>query len=131
MVVVALATLVVVWRAAEESRKEYEEEMEELGLDDDQAYPKWGEIRGVSSFSFLMGYAIEVAFALFLYFPLFGTVLFSGVLGCGRIPILGGRPLEVRREQKREQKKRANRGSRLRPSTLSTSDSDNFDDEIC
>ena len=130
MVVVAMATLVVVWRASEESREQYEEEMEALGIDDDVAVPRWGEIRGVSSFSFLMKYAIEVTLALFVYYPIFGTILFSGVLGCGRIPVLGGRPREVLQEQKRLQKK-TKRGSSGLQHLSSTSDSDNFDDDIC
>jgi len=130
MVVVAIATLVVVWRASEESREQYEEEMEEMGVDDDVAVPRFGEIRGVSSFSFLMNYAIEVTLALLVYYPLFGTVLFSGVFGCGRIPVLGGRPRELHLEQKRQQR-RANRGSSTLQRRSSTSDSDNFDDEMC
>ena len=130
MIVVAMATLVVVWRAAEETRTQYEEEKEELALDDD-AYPAWGEIRGVSSFSFLVNYAVEVCLAMMLYFPLFGTILFSGILGCGRLPMLGGRPYEVRKEiaraRRRSQASSSHRSSRLRSRTSS----DIFDDEIC
>ena len=130
MIVVALATLVVVWRAAEETRNQYEEEKEELGLGDD-AYPEWGEIRGVSSFSFLVNYAVEVCLALMLYFPLFGTILFSGVLGCGRIPVLGGRPYEVRKEIARERKRLEGSSSRRSRRLQSRTSSDAFDDEIC
>ena len=50
-------------------------------------------------FSFLVGYALELVFALFIFYFTTSTVFFSGILGCGRIPILGGRPYEVRREK--------------------------------
>jgi len=50
-------------------------------------------------FSFLVGYALELVFALFVFYFTTSTVFFSGILGCGRIPILGGRPYEVRREK--------------------------------
>lgn len=45
-------------------------------------------------YSFLKGYALEWAFSLFVYYPMFETILFSGALGCGSIPVLGGRPYE-------------------------------------
>jgi len=46
--------------------------------------------------SLVMAYLLQLFLALFIYFPLIGTVMFSGVLGCGRLPLLGGRPREVR-----------------------------------
>ncbi|KAL3788336.1 hypothetical protein ACHAWO_008565 [Cyclotella atomus] len=49
-----------------------------------------------TKYAFLVGYAVELTIALFLYYPLTSTMFFSGVLGCGRIPILGGRPFELR-----------------------------------
>ena len=36
--------------------------------------------------------------AFFVFYFITSTILFSGVLGCGRIPILGGRPYELRKE---------------------------------
>ena len=145
IVMVALATLVVVWRASEESREQYNEESEETQLqlnDEDTSFiptrTQFGEIQGVESFQFLLGYGVEVALALFVYWPIFGTLLFSGVLGCRRLPFIGGRPREVRLEQQKAQR-RANR--RMNSRTGSTcsdgtqSDiprmSDVFDDEIC
>jgi len=53
------------------------------------------------SYSFLMSYAMELVLALVVYNPLVGTILFSGILGCGRLPILGGRPYEVHQEERR------------------------------
>ena len=57
--------------------------------------------RDPSAYDFLIGYAVELALALVVYNPLVGTVLFSGILGCGRIPILGGRPYELDAERRR------------------------------
>lgn len=59
------------------------------------------------SFRFLLGYLVEFVLALFVYYPVTVTIIFSGVLGCnGRIPILGGRPREMKKEQRYLQRKR-------------------------
>ena len=47
-------------------------------------------------FRFLFGYMIEIFLSLFVSTPLVQTVVFSGVLGCGCIPFLGGRTQSVR-----------------------------------
>lgn len=49
--------------------------------------------------NFLYGYLIELVLSLFAYTPMVQTLVFSGILGCGRIPVLGGRPLSIRRER--------------------------------
>mmetsp|Transcript_19881 Transcript_19881/g.35745 ORF Transcript_19881/g.35745 Transcript_19881/m.35745 type:complete len:236 (+) Transcript_19881:284-991(+) len=49
-----------------------------------------------SDIAFLVGYALELVFALFVFYFVTSTVFFSGILGCGRIPFLGGRPYEIR-----------------------------------
>ncbi|KAL7497073.1 hypothetical protein ACHAWT_008449 [Skeletonema menzelii] len=49
-------------------------------------------------FSFLLAYSLELIFAFFVFYFLTSLVFFSGILGCGRIPILGGRPYELRKE---------------------------------
>ncbi len=49
-------------------------------------------------FSFLLAYSFELIFALFVFYFITSTVFFSGILGCGRVPILGGRPYELRKE---------------------------------
>mmetsp|Transcript_2962 Transcript_2962/g.8616 ORF Transcript_2962/g.8616 Transcript_2962/m.8616 type:complete len:278 (-) Transcript_2962:1250-2083(-) len=53
---------------------------------------------GGHGFSFLISYAIECILSFFLFDPIIAFVLFSGVLGCFRLPILGGRPWEMRSE---------------------------------
>lgn len=58
----------------------------------------------MSALDFLLSYGLELTFAFILYNPLIGFILFSGALGCcGRIPILGGRPYEVRQEKRKQQ----------------------------
>lgn len=59
---------------------------------------------GSYRFTFLVGYAIELTVALFFFYFLTSTVFFSGILGCGRLPILGGRPYELWREEVRNKK---------------------------
>jgi len=60
------------------------------------------KIDGIQSFDFLIGYLVELGLALFLYFPLIGTILFSGFLGCKTMPFLGGRPRELKREKRKQ-----------------------------
>ena len=59
------------------------------------------EVGEAQEFNFLVGYLVEMVLALFIYYPLGGTILFSGILGCGCIPLLGGRPAEVAAEKKK------------------------------
>lgn len=102
----AVASFCVVLRASLED--DYEEEngnttIASAGLSDDQV-----DLLGFSdksSFDFLLSYAIELALALFIYFPIVGTILFSGFLGCGKVPLLGGRPYEYAQEQRRIERK--------------------------
>jgi len=60
----------------------------------------------LGEFSFIVKYAVELLLSWFVWFPLFSTVMFSGVLGCGVLPVLGGRP----RDKKRVEKDLAERG---------------------
>lgn len=55
-----------------------------------------------NKFAFLVGYALELVVALFVFYFITSTVFFSGLLGCGRIPILGGRPYEIWKEKRKE-----------------------------
>ena len=65
------------------------------------------EFEDKRSFKFLLGYLVEFVLALFVYYPIAVTILFSGVLGCnGRIPVLGGRPREMKKEKRYEMSKR-------------------------
>ncbi|KAL7482931.1 hypothetical protein ACHAW6_013074 [Cyclotella cf. meneghiniana] len=59
-------------------------------------------------FRFLIGYLVEFAVSLFVMNPLIEFTLFSGVLGCCSLPVLGGRSREVALERKadKEQQKK-------------------------
>lgn len=57
------------------------------------------EIIGEARFAFFVGYALELVFALFIFYFITSTVFFTGILGCGRLPVLGGRPYELWKEK--------------------------------
>ena len=98
--VVAAATLIVVVRA----KMDYEGQTSIPYIQDKNS--TLSEIFDVNDFeledfSFLKAYCIEFAVSLFLYYPFLETVLFSGILGCYRLPVLGGRPYEIKKEMKK------------------------------
>ena len=76
-------------------------ELETAGLVDDQISFSDIERQDVR---FLLGYVMEFAMALLVYYPIGSLVLFSGILGCGRLPILGGRPRDCLMEKQNLQK---------------------------
>lgn len=110
----AIASFCVVLRASLSDDDEEEvEELQSAGISDDQI-----DLLGFSdksSFDFLLSYSVELALALFIYYPIVGTILFSGILGCGKVPILGGRPYEVLQEKKQIERKRRREARRRRP----------------
>lgn len=69
------------------------------------------KINQASLYNFLITYATQIALSLFVFYPLIGTILFTGILGCGHVPILGGRPYEIMMEEKRLQKKARKRSA--------------------
>eukprot|EP00573_Skeletonema_grethae_P000117 CAMPEP_0201688220 /NCGR_PEP_ID=MMETSP0578-20130828/1973_1 /ASSEMBLY_ACC=CAM_ASM_000663 /TAXON_ID=267565 /ORGANISM="Skeletonema grethea, Strain CCMP 1804" /LENGTH=200 /DNA_ID=CAMNT_0048172451 /DNA_START=438 /DNA_END=1040 /DNA_ORIENTATION=- len=83
------ATSVVVLRLNANTNKENENPTDDIV-----------EMAGLepTRFSFLLAYSFELIFALFVFYFLTSLVFFSGILGCGRVPILGGRPYEMRKE---------------------------------
>ena len=97
----SLAAFLVLWRASHPSEIEDEaaQENDGDGDGDDDLYVDWQGFEGAGSFSFLAKYSVELVMAWFVHFPVMGSILFSGVLGCGRLPVLGGRPRDVRRVQ--------------------------------
>jgi hypothetical protein len=62
---------------------------DEVGLTDEITHIHKEDVQ------FLLGYAVEFSLALLVYYPLCSFLFFSGVLGCGFIPGLGGRPREI------------------------------------
>lgn len=75
--------------------QQQEDQLENIEFDD---------IQGIESFSFVFKYGMELLLAWFVYFPIMGSVLFSGILGCnGKLPLLGGRPRDVELMRRQEQ----------------------------
>lgn len=110
VLVIAAATLVVVVRA----KMDHEGETSIPYIQDKNA--TLSEVFDVQSFevedfSFMKAYCIEFAVSLFIYYPFLETLLFSGVLGCYRLPVLGGRPYAVRKEMKQNNGSRGSRSS--------------------
>jgi len=54
----------------------------------------------VSDFQYLHGCLLELAISLFVYTPMMQIILFSGILGCGVLPVLGGRFYTLRNERR-------------------------------
>ena len=99
ILVIAAATLVVIIRA----KMDHEGETSIPYVQDkNTTLAEVFDVNGfeLEDFSFMKAYCIEFAVSLFIYYPFFDTILFSGVLGCYRLPVLGGRPYEVRKEMK-------------------------------
>ena len=67
------------------------------------------------SLQFLYAYFVEMLLSLFLYSPIIQLIFFSGVLGCGRLPVLGGRPRSIRLEKRQQEKTGAGQVDEKRP----------------
>ena len=99
----AVSSFLVVVRATLTDNKEDSGLHNSAGLVDDEIQPLTG-FEDKSSFQYLLSYGVEIALALLVWYPIVGTILFTGILGCGRIPVLGGRPYEVWQEGNRRRK---------------------------
>jgi hypothetical protein len=103
LLVTALASFAVVLRASLTDHEEIDfSQSNSAGLLDDTIDVGEGfreAAENVGALEFVMGYFVEFVLALFVYSPLFMTLLFNGYLnciGCGKIGKLGGRPFEMR-----------------------------------
>ena len=105
--VVALASFIVLLRASLDSEGVALTDLDSGGLVDDQIHI--AQVHGIESFQFLLSWLIEVAMAMFLWYPILGSILFSGILGCGTLPLLGGRPRDVKVEEWQNAKKAVRR----------------------
>jgi len=120
-ILVSLSTYILVLRTRLENHKKMREEDADAEID-------WNQVNGVESLQILLGYSVELGLALFVYYPMLGTILFSGILGCGNLPFLGGRPREVHQEL---DKKASTLSKRMKNSNINyDSDNDSSDDEI-
>jgi hypothetical protein len=110
----AVATLAVLLRASMG-------EPEDDSINDTNSLEEWysqgsqriGQItqQSISAYDFLLTYGMELCLSYFVYYPLLGTLFFSGILGCYRIPVLGGRPYEVQQEERKKQRQSWRRSS--------------------
>jgi hypothetical protein len=100
----AIATFVVVLRASLNEQEESDATIvQSSGLINNSIQVRY--VHDKSAYEFLISYVVELALALFVYYPVIATVLFTGILGCGTVPILGGRPYEVKQEKRLEQQR--------------------------
>lgn len=104
--VLALASCVVVIRASMEEGETTVPLFQNRTREDFADLLDFDEF-AMEDYSFLRGYALEFAVSLFVYYPLFETILFSGILGCCGVPILGGRPYAMKKEAKAVMKSRS------------------------
>lgn len=106
VIVVAVSSFIVVLRATIDSNGEVTlTDLDSGGLSDDVIVI--GQVESIESYHFLVTWLLEVAISLFLWYPLLGTILFTGILGCYRLPFLGGRPRDVLVEELEQEKREA------------------------
>lgn len=97
IIVTAIATLAVGLRAALNSGGVSDpQQVQSYGLNDDTV--QLFQVDGAKNYEFVIAYLVEMALNYFFYYPLVGTLLFSGILTCGQFPVVGGRPYELREE---------------------------------
>ena len=125
----AFATYLVLLRASEDFKAMNGNDSTDTGDDTDDSFFHSVVLGGGAKyFDFLLGYFVEFILAVFVYNPLILTIVFTGILGCdGRIPILGGRPREVAKEQRYAMK----RQRYIMPQTLKLGDNEYEADLWC
>ena len=118
---VGFCVMIVLLRVAINDQEQEDSNADDGGIDrgidillDDQLYLN---VENASQFTFLLTYLVEMVLALFVYYPIGGTMLFSGILACGfKIPLLGGRPYEMACEERRNSRRQgasSTRGSNI------------------
>ena len=102
MMTLAFATYLCLVRASQDAKAAMDGTEENPTTDMEDTFFHPVTLAGSrKSFYFLLGYIIEFILAAFVYSPVMLTIVFTGVLGCnGRIPVLGGRPREMAKEQR-------------------------------
>ena len=88
--IVAMTTILAVGVVVLRSWIEQEVELDEV------------DNSGWDQFSFLNSFLTTLGLSFFIFDPIIAFVFFSGVLGCFRIPVLGGRPWEMQKEMQKE-----------------------------
>jgi len=102
IVVTALATFAVALRNALDSGDVTVEQVkvENLGGGtNDENVDIW-QVDGANDLEFLIAFAVELALSYLVFYPICGTILFTGIISCGKRPVTGGRPYELKEEAK-------------------------------
>jgi len=104
--IVTFCVLIIILRVAiNEEERENEEGTKQginFAIDDELDF----SVETMEEFSFVLNYLVEMTLSLFVYYFIAVTILFSGILACGyKIPLLGGRPYEVAREERRNSRR--------------------------
>jgi hypothetical protein len=99
IVVTALATFAVALRSALDSGDVTAEQVETNGVTD--ANVNLWQVNGTNDLEFLLAFLVELVLSFFVYYPICGTILFSGILTCGKYPTTGGRPYELKEEARK------------------------------
>lgn len=102
VIATALATFAVALRAAISSSNNSNDAVpldpdtvHSYGLTDDNV--QLFQVDAKNDFEFIIAYFIELVLNYFIYYPIVGTILFSGILTCGRYGgVFGGRPYEIK-----------------------------------
>jgi hypothetical protein len=102
-VTAALAVFLVVVRAAVGAESGTDiQELQSAGLSDDKV--DFGNVGTPQEYFYLRAWIVQYTLTLFVYDIIIATVLFSGILGCGgELPILGGRPYELKKESQEKE----------------------------
>lgn len=67
------------------------------------------EVDSTNDLEFMIAYCIELLLNYFIYYPIVGFILFTGILSCnGKFQLFGGRPYEVSQEYQEHEKDKAN-----------------------
>jgi hypothetical protein len=101
IVVSALATFAVTLRSAIDAGNVDTDEVDSYAAGDTQY--KVFAVGDAKSYEFILAYLVELGLNYFGYYPVIGTVLFSGVLGCFKYRVIGGRPAEILEMKAREE----------------------------
>lgn len=101
LVAVAMSTLAGCIRAALDRDGVDRSAVKSGGLADDAV--ELFEIDTANDFEFMIAYLVEIILTMFVWYFVIGFVLFTGVLGCGKIPVLGGRPFDLLTEERERQ----------------------------
>jgi len=113
---IAIATFGVILRAKYEARKA----QLLAGIS-----TKWQD---PESFSFVVGFIVLQLLSWFVYYFILASIMFSGILVCGTLPIIGGRPYEMWEERKQDEEEGKRKQQELHTITTATTMSSDGND---